>query len=377
MRFGGSTFSCMLLTVAALCGIVAPAAAQPETRVIKCRAWVNPKGEIETGGLIVISNGRITQIGGSVPTGITIEEFADGVISPGFIDAYSALTAADQLIESSSAIQPDVTAAASLDRHDHALRAAIRAGVTSFVLAPNAGNLIGGQAAIVVAGAGSAEARCLSVPGPLAISLSPSVFRSEREPTSRSGALALLRSSLDTARRKDPQNPIADVIAGKRGALLVAPGASDVLAAIELSTAYSFKPVVINTDAAQDVAAETAAAGLPVVVGPLDYNSSRRGLVAAGLYEKAGVRVAIAGGLPYRGADSLRVGAALATRNGLSAKAARLAITGTPAAIYGLEKEIGSIATGVRANLVVFSGDPLDLRSRPLAVYCDGRRVAE
>ncbi len=354
----------------------ASAQTQGDSRILKCRAWVNPKGEIENGGLVVINNGRISQVGGSVPSGVTVEEFPDGVLSPGFVDSYSAITAADQLIESASAMQPDASAATSLNEYDHTLREAVRAGVTAFVLSPNDGNLVGGQAAFVVAGAGENDARCLSIPGPIAISLSPSVFRPERDPTSRSGALGMLRAALTGARGKPAENPLSGMLSGKRGALVVAPGAADVLSTIELSTTFGFKPVVINTDGARDTASEVASAGLPVVVGPLDYNSSRRALAAPGLYEAAGVRVAIAGGLPYRGAESLRIGAALAARNGLSAKTARLAITGTPAAIYGIDKELGAIATGTRANLVVLSGDPLDLRSRPIAVFCDGRRVA-
>lgn len=370
------TFGYALVVAVSLLG-AGSAAAQSDTRAIKAASWVNPKGEIESGGLIVVTNGRITQVGGAAPAGAVIDEFPDGVLSPGFIDCYSALTAADQLIESSSALQPQARAADALDRHDHALRAAARAGVSAFALAPHAGNLIGGQVALVLTGGSAGEARPLSVPGPLALSLSPAVFRPEREPTSRSGALANLRAAFDAARSGGADDPLAMLLAGKRAAIFVAPSGADALSVIDLATAYSFAPAVIHTEDARDVATELAGAKLPVIVGPLHYASSRRSAAAAGILEAAGVRVAIAGGLPYQGAESLRIGAALAVRNGLSAKGARLAITSTPAAIYGMEKEIGALVVGARAAVVVLSGDPLDLRSQVLAVYADGRRLAD
>jgi imidazolonepropionase-like amidohydrolase len=93
------------------------------------------------------------------------------------------------------------------------------------------------------------------------------------------------------------------------------------------------------------------------------------------VFEKHGVKTAIAGGLPTAPADSLRIGAAVAARNGLSLPAARKAITNIPAELLGIEEQTGKIEKGLRADLVVFSGDPLDLQSRVLAVYVSGVRV--
>ena len=70
-----------------------------------------------------------------------------------------------------------------------------------------------------------------------------------------------------------------------------------------------------------------------------------------------------------------RAAAAVAVRNGMTPAAARRAITSAPAAALGISDRVGSIERGRLADLVVFSGDPLDLRSRVLAVYVRGRRV--
>ena len=60
-------------------------------------------------------------------------------------------------------------------------------------------------------------------------------------------------------------------------------------------------------------------------------------------------------------------------RAGLPANTALEAVTAVPAAALGLDDEVGSIAPGRRADLLVFSGDPLDPRSKLEDVYRAGR----
>jgi imidazolonepropionase-like amidohydrolase len=48
------------------------------------------------------------------------------------------------------------------------------------------------------------------------------------------------------------------------------------------------------------------------------------------------------------------------------------AITATPAEVLGLGERVGSLLQGRDADFAVFSGDPLDLTSRLLAVYVAG-----
>jgi imidazolonepropionase-like amidohydrolase len=47
-------------------------------------------------------------------------------------------------------------------------------------------------------------------------------------------------------------------------------------------------------------------------------------------------------------------------------------ITSRPAQILGLGNELGSLAKGRRADVVVWSGDPLDVRSSAEMVLIDG-----
>ena len=49
-------------------------------------------------------------------------------------------------------------------------------------------------------------------------------------------------------------------------------------------------------------------------------------------------------------------------------------ISSRPAEAVGLGKEIGSLAEGRRADVVVWSGDPLEMTSNVDAVWIDGVR---
>lgn len=64
-------------------------------------------------------------------------------------------------------------------------------------------------------------------------------------------------------------------------------------------------------------------------------------------------------------------------RCGLPAEVALAGITRVPAKALGLDKEVGSLAKGLRADLLVFTGDPLDPTSTLTHVFHGGRSVRE
>jgi imidazolonepropionase-like amidohydrolase len=94
---------------------------------------------------------------------------------------------------------------------------------------------------------------------------------------------------------------------------------------------------------------------------------------------EAGVKVAMgtdAGVIPHgENLEELR----LMADGGMSPEDVLVATTRTAAELMGLERELGTIEPGKRADLVVVSGDPLDFRDlagRIERVYQDGRLVA-
>ncbi|MDO5635416.1 MAG: amidohydrolase family protein, partial [Micrococcus sp.] len=69
--------------------------------------------------------------------------------------------------------------------------------------------------------------------------------------------------------------------------------------------------------------------------------------------------------------------ASLSVKEGLDRETALRAITLNPARVLGLDDRIGSLAVGKDADLVLWSGDPLDVMQRARQVFIGGRRVME
>jgi imidazolonepropionase-like amidohydrolase len=93
-----------------------------------------------------------------------------------------------------------------------------------------------------------------------------------------------------------------------------------------------------------------------------------------GVLQKAGVKLAFATG----GASSARdmpyeVGLAIAY--GFDPDEALKAMTINPAQMFGVEREYGSIEVGKVANVIVTTGDPIDIRTHIREVFVKGRRM--
>ncbi len=100
----------------------------------------------------------------------------------------------------------------------------------------------------------------------------------------------------------------------------------------------------------------------------------------AGLLANAGTSFALGGAEAH---DALATEASLihqarqAVRWGLSPEAALAACTSIPAALCGLSEQTGSLEPGMAADLVLWSGDPLDASANPLLVLIDGQVVVD
>jgi Imidazolonepropionase and related amidohydrolases len=123
-----------------------------------------------------------------------------------------------------------------------------------------------------------------------------------------------------------------------------------------------------------------AAAGIPVVIGPLFTTRSKvelanRSMSSPGLLAAAGVTIAITTDHPVVPIHFLIHQATLAVKEGLDRDTAMRAVTINPARIAGVDDRIGSLEVGKDADLCVWSGDPLDVMSRVEQAFVDGAQV--
>jgi imidazolonepropionase-like amidohydrolase len=156
--------------------------------------------------------------------------------------------------------------------------------------------------------------------------------------------------------------------------------ADDIATALRLAAEFGYDLVLDHGTEGYLIANKIAAAGVPVVTGPLITSRSKvelrnRTLANPGLLAAAGVTVSIATDHPVVPVHLLIVQVALAVKEGLDPSTALRAVTINPARILGVADRVGSLVPGKDADLVIWSGDPLDVRSRAEAVYIEGREV--
>lgn len=130
------------------------------------------------------------------------------------------------------------------------------------------------------------------------------------------------------------------------------------------------RPLLIDLYGCASLAEDIAASGCPVVTG---VGTNRTGCwrLAARLDALGGI-VAVSCRYPLSQFRFLADCAALCVREGMPPERALMAVTAAPALLLGMT-DAGCIASGYRANLAVFDGDPLLLASSLAAVILQGK----
>lgn len=356
----------------------APPAAGDDQTVLIADQILMPDGSLASGKAIVISGGKIDRIAPA-------DEFKDdqrahrydnAVICPGLIEVLSSLGIGQDNVSRKNLIDPRVAVIDGVDRESIDLRRALEAGVTAAMVLPAPTDLVPGRAATIRTAAPDSGARVLRPFGPLSIVLSSSAWNPNREPSSRAGALALLRDALSKAESDASAAPaLREVVRGKGDVVVTCETAADVSAALRLLDRYGVTPVIAHTKFAREIADEIAAANAMIIVGPLTFESDQPTLLGPAALERAGVELSLRGGIENGDPDGLRISAALAVIAGLSPEAARRSITANPARVAGVSNQIGALRAGLSADLVIFTGDPLRLDSDVREVWIAGERV--
>ncbi len=156
--------------------------------------------------------------------------------------------------------------------------------------------------------------------------------------------------------------------------------ADDIATAVRLADEFGYRLVLNHVTEGHLVLDLLRERGLPAVVGPLLTSRSKpelrnRSLAVPGLLAGAGLQVALTTDHPVVPIQYLPVSAAFAVKEGMDPDEALRALTLNPARILGLDDRVGSLAPGLDGDVVVWSGDPLDVMSRALHVVLGGRSV--
>jgi Amidohydrolase family len=262
-------------------------------------------------------------------------------------------------------------------------------GLTWTMLAPghaSGGNFLGGQGAAVTLD-GRFDA-VLSGSRALFIAIGGAV--SELSAGSRAGQWMLLEQAIREARtpasagegallRPLGREALARYLAGGRVVFEVS-RAADIRRAVTFAKRHGMRPIIAGGAEAWAVADELARDDVPVLLDalqnlPSDFDSIGSRLDNAALLHRAGVRIAFTQFGESHNARKVRQLAGNAVAHGLPKDAALAALTAAPAAIFGVAGERGRIAPGQVADLVLWSGDPLEVTSVAEQVWMAGRPI--
>jgi len=345
----------VLLLLVALTS-AAPAGEEGRLLAISAGRVILGNGEELGPSSILIRGEWIEAVGPGVvaPPGALRVDATDAVVMPGMISAHAWLDLEGTLGETARASTPALRAAVAIDPQSKAFAKERASGVTALLLAPSDRNVVGGRPALVLT---DETATMLSETVGTKLAVGAPALNTARFPATHWGALDLLR------RQGEIPGPW----------FVHAKTTGDVQAALTLMRSFPAATVrIVHGDDAWKHAKEIGLAGAAVIWGPADVSSEPLFLAGPKRLDEAGVALAFA---TDSRAGSLRLTAVLAHRSGLSRKATIRALTSGAAELVGAADHIGTIAKGRRADLVILSGDPLDLSAGVRQVFVGGKLV--
>lgn len=167
---------------------------------------------------------------------------------------------------------------------------------------------------------------------------------------------------------------------GEKTVALHADNAQTILDALRFAKEHALKVVLYGAAEGWKVVDALAREQVPVVVGPVlampadELDPYDAPYANAAVLARAGVPFAIMT-RDEENARNQAFHAAMACAYGLPREEALRAITYYPARILGIEHEVGSLAVGKIADVIVTDGDVLEITSRVESMWIDGRPV--
>jgi imidazolonepropionase-like amidohydrolase len=360
------------------------------------------------GGTVLVQDGKIVAVGAdvAVPDGVPVVDAEGAWVLPGFVEAHGHLGvheegegwAGQDTNEMTDPNGARLRALDAINPADLGFGDALSGGVTTAVIKPGSGNVIGGQTVAVKCWGRTVDEMLVRQPVSVKSALGENPKRvygdQKKLPSTRQGVAAVIRDAFTkaqdyVARREAADGPfdrdatsevLAQVLDGTLPWCQHCHRADDIATALRLADEFGYKLIVNHGTEGHLVADLLAERGVPVVIGPLFTTRSKvevraRTLRTPGVLARAGVEIAITTDHPVVPIHFLVHQATLAVKEGLDRTTALESITVNPARIMGLDDRVGSLRPGLDGDVVLWSGDPLDVMSRALKVFVQGREV--
>ncbi|MBQ8856837.1 MAG: amidohydrolase [Lachnospiraceae bacterium] len=370
-----------------------------EEEIIEC-------GFVRTKGKVIVEVGEMKSLQ-KIEANEKVIDVAGAWVLPGLIDSHAHIGITEEKWgaigdDSNEMTNPSTASLRAIDGinpMDPAFHDAIEAGVTSVMTGPGSANVIGGQFVFM-----KTQGRCIDhmiVKQPAAMKVAfgenPKTTYGDQNvyPSTRMGIAAMLRNTLHKAaaykKKKDSGDMIEEdfelepwipVLNREIPMKAHAHRADDILTAIRIAKEFDLDLTIDHGTESHLIVDEIKASGFPVISGT-DLTSRSKLEVqnmdfkTAGILQTAGILCAITTDHPVALIQYLPLCAGLAVKHGLPMEEGLKAITIHAAKICRVDDRVGSLKVGKDADIVVFSGNPLEVFTRTLYTIIDGEIVYE
>lgn len=419
----------LILGAACAAALASPAFAQELTAITGGRILTGTS--VIENGVVVIQNGRVVSVGtGAAPSGARIIDATGKVVAPGFVAVDSGLGGSEvssvggtnDLRNGANTISASFDVSYGLDPWSFTLPVARLGGITRAIVVPNhpgggggahahddsdfAGvgdggfqspSLFAGQAAIIhlAEGADILVKPRVAMVAPfgeagagVAGGARGAEFVQFKETLAEVRLYARNRAAYDRAALRDLSLSRADLEAlipvanGTMPLIVTVRRAADIQQVLRLAREEGVKIILDGAEEGWLVADQIAAAGAPVLLNPIsnlpgNFETRAARMQNAAVLDAAGVTIAIKGneGSIHRARET-RYNAGNAVSHGLSYESAIEAITVNPARIFGMAGQFGELRPGAAADVVIWSGDPLEPLSLAETIFVNGQEQA-
>ncbi len=378
------------------------------TAITNAHIYTMGRGSEIAAGTVVIRNGRIAAVGANVrvPSGATVVDAQGRVVTPGLFIAGTNLGAieidlvapTDDTSTKNHSLSAAFDISYGIDPDSIAIPIARITGVTRALTTPGYADgdsrqfLFAGQAAVI-----SLAAHAPTVVRPrAAMVLELGENGATRAGGARGSMITQLKADLDDVRwyarhrrgfdtgsardlrlSKADLDALIPVVQGRMPLIVTVRRASDILEVLKLAKEQRLRVILAGAEEGWTVADDIARAHVAVLLHPTadlpaSFEARAATLENAARLDAAGVTIAFAnpdGGHRIR---EVRYNAGNAVAHGLPYRAALAALTINTARIFGEASKTGSLEPGKQADLVIWSGDPLEPLTQAEEVFIGG-----
>lgn len=353
---------------------------------------------------LLIKDGKISEISKTIkPTEHMKVINAKGMlVFPGFIDAHSHIgiseekttVQGDECNEGTNPVTPSMRAIDAINPMDSAFHNALAVGITGVMVGPGSANAIGGQFSFIKTSGRCIDDMVVLAPAAIKIAFGENPMTNYgingNMPSTRMAIAALIRQELFRAQQyfaggengqKDFElECYRELFEGKIPLKAHVHRADDIFTAIRIAKEFGLGLTLDHCTEGHLVAEELSKSGFPAIVGPSLASRSKKEVSlsdfkTAGILNKSGMLVALTTDHPVSRIQYLPLCAAMAAKEGLGEEEALRAITINAARICRVDHRLGSLKVGKDADIVIYDGNPLEIKSTVCATIINGEIV--